>query len=225
MEIIEKLRAWLKALWNKIAERISLGGELVWVLLGGAFGGAMAPALNMFLGDKLPGAEAPELWFWFQHGTTHMALGAIAAGVTVYVVSKREKDPAKSLFFFSIICGFTFQSILTGLTKPNETERNAQVASELGVTATVVATKVESQIQAMADAPADSAALVTKAIVQENAKVVVEQLQTKKANTTDAAEKQELKDAIADIGTTADRLGYSEVAQAARDTQNVAPTP
>jgi hypothetical protein len=215
MEIVEKLWAWLKSIWNKIAEHISLGGELIWVLLGGAFGGAMAPALSMFLGDKLPGIEAPELWFWFQHGTTHMALGAIAAGVTVYVVSKRDKDPAKSLFFFSVICGFTFQSILTGLTQTDETGQKAQATSELGVNSAQVSTKVESQIQAMAEAPAASAALVTKAIVQENAKVVVEQLQTKQANATDAAEKQELKDAIADIGATAERLGYSEVADAA----------
>jgi hypothetical protein len=219
MDILRAIWAWIKAAWTRIIAKVSLGGELVWVLLGGALGGALAPAVVLMLETESRALRVSlgSLWDWFfgPSSSTNMAMGAIAAGITVYVVSKRDKDPVKALFFFSVICGLTFQSILTAVTPPDKKEEQAIDKSGVAVAAAqtsdgdvaAVSTAATVAIEAINEAPADKVDASTRAEVGANIIETVTGLEAARQSAPDS-DQSKYSDAIEDIQDAARKNGY-----------------
>jgi hypothetical protein len=211
--------AWIKAVWSQAIARVSLGGELIWVLLGGALGGALAPAVVTMIetDSKALKVSLGSLWDWFlgPSSSTNMALGAIAAGITVYVVSKRDQDPVKALFFFSVICGLTFQTILTAMTPPDSRDKGAIDKSGAAVAAAessrgdtaAASTAATVAIKAVNEAPASEVDASTRAEVGANIIETVTGLEEAKQSAS-AADKVIYSDAIEDIQSAARKNGY-----------------
>lgn len=223
METLSRIWVWLKNIWAQAVQKISLGGELVWVLLGGALGGALAPAVVLLIksDSTVLATSLGSLWNWFtsKDSTTNMMLGAIAAGITVYVVSKREGDPKKALFFFSVICGLTFQTILTAIGDPNSADKaaiassevSADIAKKSGSDASTAITAANVAVDAVQGAPASQVDAATRAEVGANIIKTVTGLEQAQLSAT-GADQAQFSDAISKIQDAAKQAGYTEVA-------------
>lgn len=220
MESFLKVWKWIKDAWGRVIAKVSLGGELVWVLLGGALGGALAPAVVTMIetDSKALKVSLGSLWDWFfgPSSSTNMALGAIAAGITVYVVSKRDKDPVKALFFFSVICGLTFQTILTAVSPPDSKGEKAIAKTEVGVAAAqtgdalAASTAASATVEGVNEAPATEVNAATRAEVGANIIETVNGLEKSRLEATDA-DQVKYTNAIEDIQTAARNNGYAAV--------------
>jgi hypothetical protein len=228
MDWLSQVWSRIKDLWVKISQKISLGGELVWVLLGGALGGALAPAVVLILkSDTQNPAKLGSLWNWIgsSDSSSNMVMGAIAAGITVYVVSKREGDPKKALFFFSVICGLTFQTILTAVTNPNSQSESAIKKSEVGAeiaqapkNVAEANTAANVAADAVSDAPASQVDAATRAAVSTNVQKTIAGLEQAQ-QTASGADRAQFEIAIEKIQGAAQKAGYGEVAAESEPTQ------
>jgi hypothetical protein len=166
--ILQSVRAWLEA-----------HDDVVVVLVFGAIGGALATAIQALLkhdGNLVTFAIPLIPW---AKTILYALLGAIAAGLSVYVAANSKLDDHRRLAFFALLCGITFPAILAS-SVDQSTEQGQEkldlgrkVASDSPEAAATVAAEAFRQLPAPAQV--DQA---TQTAIEGQATALVKQLQS-----------------------------------------------
>lgn len=178
------------------------------VALGGLLGGALQPIVA-----KLNPAQANPTYLNVVFGPL---LGVAAAGITVFVLANSKTEDKMRLFFFSLLCGLAFPSVLTsaveGVNAQSQevAKRAAAIATE--AVAGNASAAANDLTKTMLDNPTSgNVDRSAEAQLESTAQTVVSKL-ADRAEASEGPKADKAIEELKQIGTAAHSAGYDGTA-------------
>ncbi len=182
----------------------------LWIVaLGGAIGGILQPIVAK-LNPKTPAPENSQYW-------QSPLLGIAAAGISVYVVANTDTNEALRLFFFAVLCGLAFPTVLTSAVDSvgKRTDKVQQEVADIANKArsndpAVLATATESLKATMIMNPAESITDQGQKSVETSAELALRNIAATVA--ADPGQAREVIEQLKEVATVAQSAGYADTA-------------
>ncbi|WP_077147868.1 hypothetical protein [Sphingopyxis sp. KK2] len=205
----------LSAITQPVSWQEALAAWAIWVVIsGGAVGGLLQPVVAKLRPAVVDPPPLQYLWA--------PLLGAAAAGITVFVLSNAKTDDAHQLFFFSLLCGLAFPSVLTSAvdnvgrqTEKVEKQLDAIAGKAMSDDVRVVANAADDLKAAMVQNPADTMPASGQKLIEATAQKAIDNIAQTAQQLPEEA--REVVEKLKEVATVAQSAGYADTAQKAAE--------
>lgn len=177
---------------------------LIWIVVAGAVGGVAA---NISVFGEPTVLAAFSAASWFKYVLIPMLLGALAAGIGVYVLTKADTTDLIRTFFFAVICGLAFPQIIDNAKRTVSgqavEEATARALNDSARELQGLATHPNTDAAAINDVAARMGTLAARVSEPAQKQEAVNALQNAATTLTEPSDKAATVQVITDIGSDA----------------------